>query len=202
MRLLRPVVAAALACAALLAAAPSRAEPKVIERAVAVVGGEPITLTELRRRATPALRNIWNGQDPSWKKAEQSRAVLAATLDGLIDEVLIARAAKAAGIEITTAQVDDMLDRTAKSQGITRADLLGRGLLTGWVESDMRADLKRQLCAVYVLRLTYQKAHDEALPEGEDEAAVKVRHAWRAQWLATQRRLWGVERRLVLPAGP
>jgi hypothetical protein len=185
--------------AAALGAAPARAEPVVVNRVVAVVGGEPITLAALRKRAAPALLVIQRSSDPAWRKAEETRKALASALDMMIDEAIFARAAEASGIKITDADVEKAVVEVAQREHMTRAELLTRFFERGWTEADVRAEYRRDMIEWRVLYWTYSDAHDDTLPSGQEASAEHAREAWRKEWLAAQRKLWGVERRLSSP---
>ncbi len=123
----------------------------VVNRIVAVVDREVITLVELRRRMAPFLLSL-----ASLEEAKRSVAEAQAyrqLVDRLIEERLIARRARMASISVTESEIEAALDTIAQSNRLTREALLAEARATGLPESDYREEIRRQIVSHKLLRL-------------------------------------------------
>lgn len=104
-------------------------QARVIDRVIAVVNDEVITLSELEDLLVPWSKTIESIRDPIEKeriKSNQNHILL----DELINQRLIAQEAKALRIRATTQEIDDHISRTRNRQG--------------WSDEELRAYLKSQ----------------------------------------------------------
>jgi hypothetical protein len=137
----------ALALATLLAVArvPRADAPRLIERVVAVVDGEPILASELIERAAPHERALARSSAPGWRRAALRRSLLRSVLERLVEERLIERAAREQGIQITRAEVDRALGELAAAQSLTRGELELAIVASGWTLEEYTRDLAPRL---------------------------------------------------------
>lgn len=112
-------------------------------RPMAIVNDEAITAYEVRQRS--ALDLISRGQVPSKEKIDLMRE---RTLDVLVEDTLKLQAAKKDGIKVNEAEVEEILQRIAKSGGGTiealSAELLRNGASLSVLERQLRARLAFQ----------------------------------------------------------
>lgn len=144
---------AALAALALLGAtALARpAEAVIVERVVAIVGDEPIFLSQLRERAKPQLLYIQaNVQREEERKAARSN-VMKGLLQTMIEESLIEQAASRARVTIRPDEVEAALADVARRQGVGVPALLEGLEQQGVDEQDFRDQLRRELLAKLML---------------------------------------------------
>jgi parvulin-like peptidyl-prolyl isomerase len=191
----RALVLAALLCAGVAASAPARAEPVIVNRVVAVVGGEPITLAALRRRARPLLVALERREVPAWQRAVHAKEILRQILEKVIDDAIFERAAKGAGIEVSPAEVSAAIDDIAKREKKARPLLMAEWFMLGYAEEDVFAEYRRQLLEAHVLQ---HVAQQERWSKAVQDRSVD---ALRAAWIAAQRRELGVEKRLASGEG-
>ena len=138
MRLRAALVAAALTFAAL----PSQGA--IVERVVAVVGEQPILLTELRQRARPFLIKIYT-QVPANQQKVAEAEMYKELLQKLVDERVVSMAADKLNVTVTTKEVDDAIKLKAADLKVPVADLLAEAAKQGLSEADYREEVRREL---------------------------------------------------------
>lgn len=184
------LISAALAIAITLAPRHSAADPKLVDAVVAVVGGKPITLLQVRKRARLYIDEAKRGATADWQKPELVRKVLLEVLDRMIDEALVEAAAKSASISVTNKEVEAAIARALESGGTTREALAAKG----WNEDLLHEEYARQLVEQRVLSWAWMKKHDGAYPTGA--TAAKVWEEFRASFFAERRKATCIERRV------
>ncbi|HRI66380.1 MAG TPA: peptidylprolyl isomerase [Polyangium sp.] len=139
---------------ALGAFCPRPAEAIVVERIVAVVGDDPILLSELRGRAKPFLIQIQQRVRPGAEQAAAESEVFKDMLSKMIDEKLEAQAAVRAGVTVTNEEIDNAIRNVAANQGMSVAELLKSAKLrSGMPEQDYRDEIRRQILEGKMLQL-------------------------------------------------
>lgn len=147
---------------------PVRADPVrrvVVDRIVAVVDREVITLVELRRRAAPFLRTLASLDEASRPVAEVR--MYRELVDRLVEERLIARRARMASIVVTASEIDKALDSIAEKNHLSREALLAEARATGLSEADYRDEIHRQLLSFKCLRV-YLAGKEKGIAEMSD----------------------------------
>ena len=148
------LVAGGAVVIALSTLAPRPAQAIVVERIVAVVGEQPILLSELRQRARPFLMRIYaEAQEknfPSdairneWIKrneADMTRELLGK----LVDERLVSLAADKLNTQVSSKEVDDAIKLRAADIGKSVNDLIEEANSQGLSELDYRDEVRREL---------------------------------------------------------
>lgn len=156
MRLAPRLALAALLSAPVLASvlAASPAEAIVIERIVAVVGDQPILLSDLRRRARPFLIQVHEKVPPGAQQAAAESQIFKDLIEKMIEDELIAQAAEKASIAVTTEELDNALRNIAASQGARVADIVRLAReSSGLTEQEYRDELRRQILEGKMLQL-------------------------------------------------
>lgn len=129
---------------------PSRAEEPqsaarvVVNRIVAIVDDDVITLAELRLRALPALKRL-AASVPSDKRTGEEAKVYKEWLQILINERLIVREARKLRMTIASTDVDATIDAIAKSMNTTREKVMIAALEQGYTEAQYREEIVGQL---------------------------------------------------------
>jgi peptidyl-prolyl cis-trans isomerase SurA len=132
----------ALAGSALLFAVPARAT--VVERIVAVVGDQPILLSELRHRARPALVRIYEQVPVAQQKVAEAE-MYKELLTNMINERLIALAADKLNVTVTTKEVDDQIKLRAADLKMQVAELVAEANRMGFSEDGFRDEIRREI---------------------------------------------------------
>ncbi len=93
----------------------------VVDRVVAVVNKEIITLSEVEKRMPQSREEIINGD--RLEKQERMQALCGQVLEKLIEEKLIDQEAKKSGIKISNKEVDAALEEIKRRNSATQEDL-------------------------------------------------------------------------------
>lgn len=123
----------------------------VINRIVAIVDQEVITLVELRRRAEPFQKRLT--EVPPDKRAAAEAQLHRDLIQEAIDERLIAREARALRISIDSEDINRTIDYIAKSKSVTREKLLQLVVEQGFSEAQYREQLVKQLLVAKLMRI-------------------------------------------------
>ncbi len=129
---------------------PSRAEEPqstarvVVNRIVAIVDDDVITLAELRRRALPALKRLAAIVPPDKRTGEEAK-IYKEWLQILINERLIVREARKLRMTIASTDVDATIDSIAKSMNTTREKVMAAAIEQGYSEAQYREEIVGQL---------------------------------------------------------
>ncbi|MBN1366065.1 MAG: peptidylprolyl isomerase [Syntrophaceae bacterium] len=126
---------------------------EVIDRIVAVVNDEIVTLHDLNEAFEPYLKKIENTYQGKNKEVfiEQSKESF---LQGLVDNILIEQEAKKTGISVTVKEEDvmaviqDMLDK----QNLSLQDFLKNLAVEGSSIEDVKKDIRSQIVRMRLLR--------------------------------------------------
>ncbi len=115
-----------------------------IDRVVAVVGPDVITLSELQGEMAPALSQLkqrYDGEDLA--RAEEK--LRKATVNGLVDKYLQVQEAKKEGIEVSKEEVDAAIDDIMKKNHMDKAAFDAALENEGYVADDYKQNLGDQL---------------------------------------------------------
>lgn len=134
--------------------APSLARAVVVERIVAVVGDDPIMLSELRGRAKPFLLQIQLRVRPGAEQAAAESQVFKDLLEKMIDERLEQQAAERAGLTVSPEEIENAFRNIAAAQGITVGELIREARArSGLSEQEYRDEIRRQIVEGKMLQL-------------------------------------------------
>lgn len=117
---------------------------EMVDRVVAVVNNEIITLSELDKEGEGTFRKI-AATTPSANLATQLAQARAEILDTLIDKKLIAQKAAAQKISVSDAEVDTAFENVLQRSHLTREQLLVKLNEAGADEEVYRTTLRSQL---------------------------------------------------------
>jgi peptidyl-prolyl cis-trans isomerase SurA len=137
----------------------------VVERIVAVVGERAILMSELRTRAVPYMARAKDLPSEAHRAAAITQ-LHKQLVQQLVDEELIARAARKAKIVISEQDVSTALERVAKQNNISIERLLEEARNSGMKDGQYREELRRQLLEGRLLSLRVQgrvRVRDEDL---------------------------------------
>jgi peptidyl-prolyl cis-trans isomerase SurA len=129
------------------------AEATIVERVVAVVGDQPILLSEVRSRIQPYAAQM--GGAPAERAAQRSQ-LFEQMLHRMIDEELLRRAASQAKVTVTDAEIDAAVERVAKSNQVTVEELLAEVERSGVSAVQYRRELRGQLLDAKVMNTRLQ----------------------------------------------
>jgi len=172
-------VGAALLCLSGLSASPAlAAEPwppesaRIVDRLVAIVNSEPVTLFELQRAAAPMVQQVLRtARDP----AERDKALKAAieeALDSLVDDILVYAQSLQMSLTIAPDRVDAHIAKIRDANGWTDEDLAAELTKLGFASvSDYRRHTEREMLKSQVIGI--KVASRVKLDEADVEAEFK-----------------------------
>jgi hypothetical protein len=126
-------------------------ERVVVNRIVAVVDQDVITLVELQRRAKPFQKRLADVAPD--KRAAAEKQLHHDLIQEAIEDRLIARDARAMRVSIGTDEINRALDTIAQSKNVPREKLLELVAGQGFSEAQYREQLVRQLLIAKLIRL-------------------------------------------------
>jgi peptidyl-prolyl cis-trans isomerase SurA len=120
------------------------AQASIVERVVAVVGDQPILLSELRYRARqPTMRIL--ASTPAAMQQSAITEMYKELLMGMVEERLVTTEADAEKISVTSVQVDAAVNTKAESFHLSLPDFFTELRKGGLSESDYRDQVRREL---------------------------------------------------------
>lgn len=152
---LRPWLTAAALLGGLGLGLPS-ARATIVERIVAVVGDDPILLSDVRNRSRPFLVRIYQEVPDGPQRSAAITQVYKLVLERMIDEELEDRAAARAGIVVTSQEIDQALARIAAQNGMTEQQILAEAQQSGLTVAQYRDELRRQVLQAKMSSLRLQ----------------------------------------------
>ena len=166
------------AAASATLALPARASVHV-ERILAVVGDQVITLRELRRHAQRDLQKIRDADLAPAELTAREAETFREHLERMIDEELLAQACARAKIVIPATEVDKVLESIAAKSGVSVARVLEVNRSEGGDEATLRSNiffvLREQ--ALASLRLRPRTAKGEKIDDATMEREIAAMHA-------------------------
>ena len=134
----------------LLVGTNAQAAATTVNKVVAVVNGEMITLHELRMHTASELARL--RMDPKHPKAEEVQREI---LDALINDILIRQEAKRYKVSVSDAEVREELNRaiagTGRTPGQFEADLKAQGITVEMYRERIRNNLLRMRMSTYMV---------------------------------------------------
>ncbi len=150
-RSLALVATGALVVASLLVAPGARGAEKseVIERVVAVVNGEALLLSELRKRAAPFLARVMEA--PEMQRMQLMEQLYSELLTQLIDERLLEQEARKLSVSVSATDVERAIDNVRRQSGM-EADAFWQAVEgQGFTQEQYKGDVRRQLLRLKVV---------------------------------------------------
>lgn len=206
--------AAALSLLAVVAAArPVSAE--IVDRVVAIVEDDAIFLSDLERRVAPVERALEQQIDNARERAERRERLYRETLERMVDDALIRRAAQRAHITVSEADIDRMIEGIARQRNATAQDIYDALAHEGITRSEYRALMEVEVLRLRVLNqrvrgrvniteTDIQEEYRRRVRDAADHAPFHAAHIFvafpehpsAAQIVATQQRAEEIARRL------
>lgn len=129
----------------LMALAASRVQAKVIDRIVAVVNGEVITLSELEVKARPLIRQYLKDVKDPVSFDEKKKEILSKVLPQLVDERLIQKEIDRLGIKVSKQEVEAAIEGICKENGLTLEELKEKLERDGYTLEGYKKEIKKQI---------------------------------------------------------
>nr|WP_319490860.1 SurA N-terminal domain-containing protein [uncultured Desulfobacter sp.] len=104
-------------------AANCMAQEEVVDRIVAIVNDDIVTLTQLDTAAAPYRKNIETSQESSARKKELMTQMYSQVLNQLVENSLVVQEAKRMGIAVDDADVDNAMENFKKEHNLDQEQL-------------------------------------------------------------------------------
>ncbi len=128
----------------LLFAGPSIARTEVVDRVVAIVNDDVITLRDLQEEGAPIFKQIRN-EAPPMQAETALRQARREVLSSLIDKTIIEQRAKQLQVAVSDAELANAFQEVLTRQGLTEAALVAELSRRGITEERYRATLRAQI---------------------------------------------------------
>jgi parvulin-like peptidyl-prolyl isomerase len=155
---------------------PTSLSEAVVDRIVAVVNQEIITLSEVEKRITSKKEEIV--AEDRLEKREQVQALGRQVLDRLIEEKLIDQEAKKSGIKVSSKEVEAMVEEVKRQNAITQESLekalAAEGLTLESYKKQIEKNLQRQRLIQWSVKVE-EKATEKELREFYQENLNRYR---------------------------
>jgi peptidyl-prolyl cis-trans isomerase SurA len=128
----------------LIVLSPVICRAELLDRVVAVVNDDVITLSELEKEGEKFYRDI-SAKAPAEKLAETLQKAREEVLNRLIEKRLIAQKAKADKISVSDDEVENTFQQMRQQSGLSAADFLGKMKEEGMTEGLYKEQLRQQI---------------------------------------------------------
>jgi len=135
----------------LLGAAPVGGE--VVDRIVAIVNEDVITLSELNEEAEPYAKKIADGFYGPEEKRRMLFKVREEILNKMIDQTLTDQESKRLGISVLESEVDQRLEKIKSQRFLTEEDLQRALAAEGYTLEEYRKKLKEQMLQIKLINV-------------------------------------------------
>jgi len=120
-------------------------DTEVVDRIVAVVNEDIITLSELNRVSAPYIKRIRAAGYSAEKEKKETYNIQDKALDKLIDQKLEEQEIKQAGITVGDPEIDGAIENIKKNNSVTDEDLRKMLAREGLALSEYREQIKKQI---------------------------------------------------------
>jgi len=155
---------------------------EIVERVVAVVNGEALFLSELRRRAVPFLPQVMQSTSSELERYKAMSELYRELLTLLIDEQLIQQTARELDISVSKEDVDRAVDNVKQQSGLEEDGFWEAVSAQGFTPERYRADVRRQLVRLKVMNQKVRSrvnVTEEDVRRRYDEMARRARRTSR-----------------------
>lgn len=170
-RLFTGALAASLIAPAAYTASPWPPEDgRIVDRLVAIVNSEPVTLFELQRAAAPMVAQVLRSTRDPAEQERRLKAVIEEALDGLVDDILVYGQAQQMSLTIAPERIDSHIARIRDGNGWTDDELAGELAKLGFASlADYRRHTEREMLKSQVIgiKVASRVKLDEADVEAE-----------------------------------
>ena len=174
----RPLALLAALCGAVTGttAQPRPANADIIDRVVAVIDDEAIFLSDVARRLRPFERQLEQIADTR-ERAFRRECLYGETLERMVDDMLIRRAATRAHLTVTDADVDHMIEGVARQRNATPADIYAALEQEGLTRTEYRTFMEAEVLRLRVINVRVRGRVQIGQSEVADEYRRRVRTA-------------------------
>jgi len=124
----------------------------VVDRVVAVVNQEIITLSEVEKSISPLVDDIRTRAEDRLEKKERIQEARRKVLDQMIEEKLIDQEAKRSGVKVTTKEIESALEEIRQRNNATPEDLEKALVKEGLTLETFKKQIEKQIQRMKVLQ--------------------------------------------------
>lgn len=118
---------------------------EVIDRIVALVDDDIVTLVQLKRETAPYLKNIAASGYPDEKKKQLVKDINDKVLNALIDRSLTQQEAKKYRINVSKPEIDNAVENVLRTRSLSREEFLQALAQEGLALEEYRENIKKQI---------------------------------------------------------
>jgi peptidyl-prolyl cis-trans isomerase SurA len=127
---------------------------EVVDRIVAIVDNDIITMLQLNKESARYLKNIENAGYPEGKREEMTREIHKKMLNMLIDSSLTQQEAKRYRITVPESDIDNAVENVKKSKSISQEEFESALEQEGLSLAEYRENIKRQILQARLINTT------------------------------------------------
>jgi peptidyl-prolyl cis-trans isomerase SurA len=120
-------------------------EAGVVDRIVAVVNEDIVTLAELNRVSAPYIKRLRAAGFPAEKEKKETYKIQDKALDKLIDQKLEEQEIKETGITVSDPEIDGAIENIKKNNSVTDEDLRKMLAREGMTMTEYREQIRKQI---------------------------------------------------------
>ena len=128
-----------------IVAVPFSSEGKVLDRVVAVVDGDVITLSDLDQAVTKYGKNALQGGENALDKALKLSRIRKRVLEQVIEDKVLQKISKRHGIKVKDEEVDEAIEQIKRQGRVTEAELQKELAAAGFTVEGYREFLTAQI---------------------------------------------------------
>ena len=117
----------------------------VIDRIVAIVDNDIVTLVQLNKETSPYMKNIESSEYSGDKKKEAIQTINKKILNALIDRSLTQQEAKKYHLDVSVVEIDNAVENVKESKSITQEEFEKALEQEGLTLKDYRENIKKQI---------------------------------------------------------
>lgn len=129
------------------------ANAQVVDRIVAIVNDDIVTLVELNKQAEPYFRSIMASGYPQDKKKQMIKEVSEKVLDALIDNSLTEQEAKRYQISVSETEVDNAIKNVRESKSLSEAEFLKALEYEGLLLDVYKESIRKQILHARIINV-------------------------------------------------
>ena len=118
---------------------------EVIDRIVAIVNDDIVTLVQLRKETAPYIKNIESSEYSGDKKQEMMQTINKKILNALVDQSLTQQEAKKYHINVSDFEIDNAVENVKSSRSLTQEEFEKALEQEGLTVKEYRGNVKKQI---------------------------------------------------------
>ncbi len=118
---------------------------EVIDRIVAIVDDDIVTLVQLKKETSPYIKNIKSSEYSDEKKEEMIQSINKKILNALVDQSLTQQEAKKYHLDVSVIEIDNAVENVKESKSLTQEEFEKALEQDGLTLKGYRENIKKQI---------------------------------------------------------